>query len=186
MLTNSGHQNNGHSDNQTHTHNIKTKVNKTLATTTTTTTLPTTIKTTTTTTAEQQRPTITLAHMQQQPNQSMDTTSGSTSSSSGCTLHRTRIKKTYALVDSGSDITQITNSMAKAFRMKNTDNIAVPIVYLYEEPIITSIEVLLGIGSLNSTRSVFNQPVYELSASDFRMPNVTVNMLNSIMPTTTI
>ena len=88
--------------------------------------------------------------------------------------------ETNALLDSGSDNTQITNSMAKALGIKNTDHIAVPISSLYGEHIITSTEVLLGIGSLNSTRPLFNLPVYATSASDFQMPNVPVEMLNSI------
>ena len=88
--------------------------------------------------------------------------------------------ETYALLDSGSDSTQITNSMAKALGIKNTDHIAVPISSLYGEHIITSTEFLLGIGSLNSTRPLFNLPVYATSASDFQMPNVPVEMLNSI------
>ena len=88
--------------------------------------------------------------------------------------------ETYVLLDSGSDNTQITNSMAKALGIKNTDHIAVPISSLYGEHIITSTEVLLGIGSLNSTRPLFNLPLYATSASDFQMPNVTVEMLNTI------
>ena len=88
--------------------------------------------------------------------------------------------ETYALLDSRSDNTQITNSMAKALGIKNTDHIAVPISSLYGEHIITSTEVLLGIGSLNSTRPLFKLPVYATSASDFQMANVPVEMLNSI------
>ena len=70
--------------------------------------------------------------------------------------------------------------MAKALGIKNTDHIAVPISSLYGEHIITSTEALLGIGSLNSTRPLFNLTVYATSASDFQMPNVPVEMLNSI------
>ena len=70
--------------------------------------------------------------------------------------------------------------MAKALGIKNTDHIAVPIYSLYGEHIITSTEVLLGIGSLNSTRPLFNLPVYATSASDFQMPNVPVELFNSI------
>ena len=70
--------------------------------------------------------------------------------------------------------------MANALGIKNTDHIAVPFSSLYGEHIITSTEVLLGIGSLNSTRPLFNLPVYATSASDFQMPNVPVEMLNSI------
>ena len=110
----------------------------------------------------------------------MDTTSSSTSSHSGYSLHRRRINRNYALLDSGSDNTQITTSVAKALGIKNTDHIAVPISSLYGEHNITSTDVLLGIGSLNSTRPLFNLPVYATSASDFQMPNVPVDMLNSI------
>ena len=69
--------------------------------------------------------------------------------------------------------------MAKALGIKNTDHIAVPISSLYGEHIITSTEVLLRIGSLNSTRPLFNLPVYATSASDFQMTNIPVEMLNS-------
>ncbi|XP_075264848.1 uncharacterized protein LOC142357013, partial [Convolutriloba macropyga] len=62
----------------------------------------------------------------------------------------------------------------------NHNNNTLPISSLYGEHIITSTEVLLGIGSLNSTRPLFNLPVYATSASDFQMPNVPVEMLNSI------
>ena len=88
--------------------------------------------------------------------------------------------ETYALLNSGSDNTQITNSMAKALGIKNIDHIAVKISSLYREHIITSTEVLLGIGSLNSTRRLFNLPIYATSASGFQMPNVPVEMLNYI------
>ena len=81
-------------------------------------------------------------------------------------------KETYALLDSGSDNTQITNSMAKALGVKNTDHIAVPISSLYGEHIITSAEVLLGIGSLNSTRPLFDLPVYATSAYDLQMLSI--------------
>ena len=64
--------------------------------------------------------------------------------------------ETYALLDSGSNNTQITNSMAKALGIKNTDHIAIPISSHFGHHIITSTEVLLGIGSLNSTRTLFN------------------------------
>ena len=88
--------------------------------------------------------------------------------------------ETYALLDSGSDNTQITNSTAKALGIKNTDHIAVPISSLYGQHTITSTEVFLGIGSLNNTRTLFNLPVYATSASDFQIPNVPVQMMNSI------
>ena len=87
--------------------------------------------------------------------------------------------ETYALLDSGSDKTN--NKLhGKTLGIKSTDHIAVPISSLYGEHIITSTEVLLGIGSLNSTRPLFNLLVYATSASDFQMPNVAVEMLNSI------
>ena len=49
--------------------------------------------------------------------------------------------ETNTLLDSWSDNTQITNSMAKALGIKNTDHIAVPISSRYGEHIITSTEV---------------------------------------------
>ena len=88
--------------------------------------------------------------------------------------------ETYVFLDRGSDSTEITNSMAEALGIKNTDHIAVPISSFYGEHIITSTEVFLGTGLLNSTRPLFNLPVYATSASDFQIPNVPVEMLNSI------
>ena len=88
--------------------------------------------------------------------------------------------ETYALLDSGSDNTQITKTKAKAVGINNTDHIAVPISSFYGEHIITSTEVLQGIGSINSTRPLFNLPVYATSASDFQKPNVPVELLSSI------
>ena len=70
----------------------------------------------------------------------------------------------------------------KSTRNKNTDHIAVPISSLYGENILKSFstEVLLGIGSPNSTRPPFNLPMHATSASDFQMPNVPVEMMNSV------
>ena len=61
--------------------------------------------------------------------------------------------------------------MAKAIGIKNPDHIAVPVPSLYGEQIITFTEVILGLGSLNSTRLLFNLPFYATSASDFQILN---------------
>ena len=70
--------------------------------------------------------------------------------------------------------------MANALGIKNTDHIAVQNSTLYGEHIMTSTEVLVGIGTLNSTRLLFNVHVYATSASEFQMPNVPVEKLNAI------
>ena len=118
--------------------------------------------------------------MQQQPNQFVGTTSSSTSSHCGYYLTKDVTTETCAFLDSGSDNTQITNSMAEALGIKDTDHIAVPISSLYGKHIITSYKFLLGNGSLNSTGPLFILPVYATSASEFQMQKVSFKMLNSI------
>ena len=88
--------------------------------------------------------------------------------------------ETYALLDSGSDNTQITQNIADALRISVPKDIQLPLASLHGEHTVTTADVMIGIGSLHSSKPVTNLPVYATSIEQFQMPIVPAEMLNRL------
>ena len=88
--------------------------------------------------------------------------------------------ETYALLDSGSDNTQITQNIADALRIRVPKDIELPLASLHGKHTMTTADVMIGIGSLRSSKPVTNLPVYATSIDQFQMPTVPAEMLNRL------
>ena len=88
--------------------------------------------------------------------------------------------ETYALLDSGSDNTQITQNIADALRIRVPKDIELPLASLHGEHTVTTADVRIGIGSLHSSKPVTSLPVYATSIEQFQMPIVPAEMLNRL------
>ncbi|XP_075265931.1 uncharacterized protein LOC142358417 [Convolutriloba macropyga] len=88
--------------------------------------------------------------------------------------------ETYALLDSGSDNTQITKTVADALGICEGKSVTIPVASLYQEHTIETSEIFLGIGALDSSRPIINLLVFTTSTTDFQMPTVPIQMLNNI------
>ena len=88
--------------------------------------------------------------------------------------------ETYALLDSGSDNTQITQKVADALQVQQPKDITLPLAALHGEHSVKTAEVMIGIGALCSSFPVIRIPVYATAMEEFRMPRVQNEMLNEI------
>ena len=88
--------------------------------------------------------------------------------------------ETYALLDSGSDNTQITRTISYALGISDRKSVTIPVASLYQEHTIETTEVFLEFGAIDSSRPIINLPVFATSTTDFQMPTVPIQMLNSV------
>ena len=88
--------------------------------------------------------------------------------------------ETYALLDSGSDNTQITQSTADALRIRVPKDIELPLASLHGEHTVTTAHGIIGIGSLHSSEPVTSFPVYATSIEQFQMPTNPSEMWNRL------
>ena len=88
--------------------------------------------------------------------------------------------KTYALLDSGSDNTQITQNFADAPRIRVPKDIELPLASLQGDHTVTTADVMIGIGSHRSAKPVTSLPVYATSIEEFQMQTVPVEILNRL------
>ena len=88
--------------------------------------------------------------------------------------------ETYALLDSGSDKTQITKTIADALGIRDRKCVTIPVASLYQEHTIETTEIFLGIGAIDSSRPIINLPVIATSTKDFQMPTVPIQTLISV------
>ena len=88
--------------------------------------------------------------------------------------------ETYALLDSGSDNTQITGTIADALRISDRKSVTITVASLYQEHTIETTDIFLGIGATDSSRPIINLPVFATSTTDFQTPTVPIQMLNSV------
>ena len=88
--------------------------------------------------------------------------------------------ETFALLDSGNDNTQITRTIADALGISHNKSVTIPVASLYQEHTIEITEIFLGIEAIDSSRPIINLPVFATSATDFQMPTVPIQMLNSV------
>ena len=88
--------------------------------------------------------------------------------------------ETYALLDSGSDNTQITRKIADALGISYRKSVTIPVASLYQEHTIETTEYFIGIKGIDSSRPIINLPVFATSTADFQMPTVPIQMLNIV------
>ncbi|XP_075243712.1 uncharacterized protein LOC142337964 [Convolutriloba macropyga] len=88
--------------------------------------------------------------------------------------------ETYAILDRGSGNTQITQNIADALRIRVPKGIKLPLASLHGEHTVTTADVMIGIGSLRSSKPVTSLPVYATSIEQFQMPSVPAEMLNRL------
>ena len=88
--------------------------------------------------------------------------------------------ETYALLDKGSDNTQITQNFADALRIRVPKDIELNLASLHVEQTVTTADVMIEIGSLRSSKPVSSLPVYSTSIEQFQMPTVPAEMLNRL------
>ena len=88
--------------------------------------------------------------------------------------------ETYALLDSGSDNTQITQKVAGALQVQQPKGITLPLASFHGEHSVKTADVMIGIGALCSSCPVIRVPVYATAMEEFRMPRVQIEMLNEI------
>ena len=81
---------------------------------------------------------------------------------------------------SGSDDTQITQNFAHALRISVPEDIELPLASLHGEHTVTTADVLIGIGSLRSSKPVTGLPVYATSIEHFQMLTAPAEMLNRL------
>ena len=86
----------------------------------------------------------------------------------------------YALLDSGSDNTQITQKVADALQIQHPKDITLPLASLHGEHSVKTADVMIGIGALCSSCPLIRIPVYATAMEEFRMPRVQIEMLNEI------
>ena len=88
--------------------------------------------------------------------------------------------ETYVLLDSGSDNTQITRTIADALGISDRKSVTIPVATLYQKQTIETTETFLGIEAIDSSRPFLNIPVFATSTTDFPMVTVPIQMLNSV------
>ena len=88
--------------------------------------------------------------------------------------------ETYALLDSGSDNTQITQKVADALQVRQPKDITLPLASLHGEHPVKQADVMIGIAALYSSCPVIRIPVYSTVMEEFRMQRVQIEMLNEI------
>ena len=88
--------------------------------------------------------------------------------------------ETYALLDSGSDNAQITKNLDDALRIRVPRDIELHLASLHGEHTVTTAVVIVGIGSLRSSKPVTSLPVYATSIEQFQMPTVPAEMYNRL------
>ena len=88
--------------------------------------------------------------------------------------------ETYALLDRGSSNTQITQNIADALRIQVPKCIELPLASLHGEHTVTTADVMIGIGSLRSSKPVTSLPVYATSIEQLQMPTFPAEMLNRL------
>ena len=88
--------------------------------------------------------------------------------------------ETYALLDSGSDNTQLTQKVADALQVQQPKDITLPLASLHGEHSVETADVMIGIGALCSNCPVIRIPVYATAMEEFRMPRVQIEMLDEI------
>ena len=87
---------------------------------------------------------------------------------------------TNALLDSGSDNTQITQKVADPLQIQQPKDITLPLASLHGELSVKTADVIIVIGALYSSCPVVRIPVYTTAMEEFRMPRVQIEMLNEI------
>ena len=70
--------------------------------------------------------------------------------------------ETYALLDSGSDNTQITKTIPDVLGIRDRKCVTIPVASLYQEHTIETTEIFLGIGAIDSSRHIINLPVFAI------------------------
>ena len=88
--------------------------------------------------------------------------------------------ETFALLDSGSDNTKITQNIADALRIRVPKGIELPLASLYGEHTVTTADVMIRIGSFRSSKPVTSLPVYASSIKQFQMPTYPAENLNRL------
>ncbi|XP_075250873.1 uncharacterized protein LOC142343070 [Convolutriloba macropyga] len=88
--------------------------------------------------------------------------------------------KTYALLDRGSGKTQIAQNIADALRITVPKDIELPLASLHGEQTVTTVDVMIGIGSLRSSKPVTSLSVYATSIEQFQTPTVPAEMFNRL------
>ena len=88
--------------------------------------------------------------------------------------------ETYALLDSGSDNTQITQKVADALQVQQQKDITLPLASLHGEHSGKTADVMIGMGVLCSSCPVIRISLYATTMEEFRMPRVQIEMLNDI------
>ena len=88
--------------------------------------------------------------------------------------------ETYALLDSGSDNTQITRTIADALGIRDKKSVTIPVASLYQGHTIETTEIFHEIGDIDSSRPIINLPVFATSTTDFQIPTVPIQMINSV------
>ena len=88
--------------------------------------------------------------------------------------------ETYTLLDSGGDHTQITKTIAEALGNRVSKSVKISVASQYKEHTIETTEIFHGIGVINNSRPIFILPVLATSTTDFQMPTMPIQMLNSI------
>ena len=88
--------------------------------------------------------------------------------------------ETYALLDIGSDNTQITQKVADALQVQQPKDITLPLASLHGEHSVKTADVMIGIGAICSNCPVIRITVYATAWEEFRMPKVQIEMLNEI------
>ena len=95
-------------------------------------------------------------------------------------VNRDLCTETYALLDSGSDNTQITQKVADALQVQHPRDITLPLASLHVEDSVKTADVMMGIAALCSSCPVIRIHVYATAREEFRMPRVQIEMLNEI------
>ena len=75
--------------------------------------------------------------------------------------------ETYALLDSDSDNTQLTQKVADALQVQEPKDITLPLASLHGEHSVKTADVMIGIGALCSSCPVIRIPVYALAIEEF-------------------
>ena len=88
--------------------------------------------------------------------------------------------ETYALCDSGSDNTQITQTIAEASGIRDRKSVTVPVSSLYQEHTIETTEFFHGIEAIDSSRPIINLAEFATCTTAFQMTTVPIQMLNSV------
>ena len=86
----------------------------------------------------------------------------------------------YALLDSGSDNTQITQKVADALQVQQPKDITLPLASLHREHSVKTADVMIVIEALCSSCLVIRFPMYATTMEEFGMPRLQTELLNEI------